>query len=108
MDREIAYALIAAIAGMAIIGNFMLGPSDRAARLEQENHATYAPEDIRYKLQQAEAKKKRKAPAKPPAPEKFAPAGSTTSGGGDSDPSDEAQEEPSLSGEPEAEEPPLD
>lgn len=104
MDRETAYALMAAIAGMAIIGNFMLGPQS-SAPVQQ---ATYAPEDIRHKLQQSEAKKKRKPRTQTPAPEQLAPKGSTRSGGGDSDPSDEPQEEPSLSEEPDAEEPPLD
>lgn len=105
VDREIVYAIVAAVAGMAIVGNLMLAPQASAPRPEQH---TYATEDIRYKLQQSDAKKKHKTRTQTPAPEKLAPAGSTRSGGGDGNPSDEVQEEPSLSEEAEAEEPPLD
>jgi hypothetical protein len=104
MDREIVYAIIFAVASMAVVGSMMLAPRPSAS---SQQH-TYAPEDIRYSLQQADAKKKRKAPVKPPAPQKLAPPGTTSTGGGDNDPSDEPQEEPSLSDEGEAEEPPLD
>lgn len=107
MDREIAIAICAAVVGLSIVGNMMLGP--RASEPVEQQHA-YAPEDIRYKLQQSEAKKKHKPRTQAPAPKKLAPEGTTSSssGGGDSDPSDEVQEEPSLADEGDAEEPPLD
>lgn len=100
MDREIAIAICAAVVGLSIVGNMMLGP--RASEPAEQQHA-YAPEDIRYKLQKNEPKKKPKPHAQ--APQKLAPAGST-SGGGDA--SEDVQEEPSLSDEGDAEEPPID
>ena len=105
MDREIAIAICAAVVGLSIVGNMMLGP--RASEPVEQQHA-YAPEDIRYKLQQSEAKKKHKPRTQASAPKKLAPEGTTSSGGGDSDPSDEVQEEPPLSDEGDAEEPSLD
>jgi hypothetical protein len=106
MDREIIYAIFAAVVGLSIVGSLMLGPKASSAADEQV-HA-YAPEDIRYRLQKTEIKKRRKPHAQTSAPETLAPAGSTSSGGGDGDASDESQEEPSLADEPDAEEPPLD
>ena len=108
MDREIAIAICAAVVGLSIVGNMMLGP--RASEPVEQQHA-YAPEDIRYKFQQSESKKKHKPRTQAAAPKKLAPEGTTSSsssGGGDSDPSNEVQEEPSLSDEGDAEEPSLD
>jgi hypothetical protein len=99
MAREIALAVLAAAACMAVISGFMFAPRSTAPATER---VTFAPEDIRFKLQQADAKKKRK-PTKP-APEAFAPAGTTSSGGGDI--SGDGQEEPSE--ENQAEEPPIE
>ena len=111
MDREIIYAIFAAVVGLSIVGGLMFGPK-ASATAEQEH--TYAPEDIRYRLQKSELKKKRKPHVQASAPETLAPSGATSSssssssGGGDGDSNEDSQEEPSLSDEPDAEEPPID
>lgn len=108
MDREIIYAIFAAVVGLSIVGGLMLGPK-ASATAEQEH--TYAPEDIRYRLQKSELKKKRKPHVQASASETLAPSGATSSsssGGGDGDSNEDSQEEPSLSDEPDAEEPPID
>lgn len=104
MDRQTIIAISLAIGFMLFFAGVLFGPRGRGG---EEARATYSPGDVRYNLQQADAKdraKRRK--DKRPAKEQFVTDGSTSSGG-DDNASDESAEEPSAE-EPDAEEPPIE
>jgi len=110
MDRQTLIAIALAIGAMAICAGFLFGP-----RAKDEPRPTYAVGDIRYSLQQAEAKDRKNRPKsnKKPSKEQFVTNGSTKSGGGevsqDDDPSpDDSSSDDSSAEEPEAEEPPIE
>lgn len=54
MDREIVFAVLLAVVGTVVVSSYYFG--DSPAR----EQSTYAPEDIRYPIQQAEEKAKAK------------------------------------------------
>jgi hypothetical protein len=115
MDRQIILVVGFAVFCMLVFGSMILGSgsskyADRSTARET-TRPTYGKDDIRYKLQQAEAKLPKKKHKQPePAPEQYVTNGATSSGGSDGDAGsgDDANEEPSLADEPDAEEPPLD
>ena len=104
MDRQTIIAISLAIGAMLFFAGLLFGPS----RSGDVVRPTYSPGDIRYNLQQADAKDKTKRKKdKKPAKEQFVTDGSTSSGGDDDQTSDESAEEPSAE-EPEAEEPSIE
>ena len=116
MDRQIIFAIAVALGSMLAFSGFFLS----SAPSEPGAHPTYAPDDIRYKYQQADAKKPKRAKQTASAKgSEFAksgkPSSSTTtwsSGGSDDDSSgdtsDGENEEPSLTDHEPQEEPALD
>jgi hypothetical protein len=103
MDKQIIFAVMVAVGVMAgFSGCFLSAPENAPPR------PAYAPDDIRAKYQQAEAKKaKRKQPAPAQAPTVVSGDSSSGRSSSSSDSSDESVEAPAAE-EPEAEEPPLD
>jgi hypothetical protein len=95
MDREIAYALMVAVAATLTLSLFYVGGRPAVP----EGPPVYAPEDIRYPLQQEELRKaaKRGKQKSPP------PAEST-----DSAPPSDEQEDAGAIEAPPAEEPPIE
>ncbi|MCE9523279.1 MAG: hypothetical protein K8S25_12710, partial [Alphaproteobacteria bacterium] len=113
MDRQIILVVGFAVFCMSALGGMILGsgsPNNTDRSTDRDvTRPTYAKDDIRYKLQQAEAKLPKKKHKQPePAPEQHVSSDATSSGGGDDGSGDEANEEPSLADEPEAEEPPIE
>lgn len=111
MDRQIIFAVAIAIGSMLGFSGFFLS----SAPPQPDARPAYAPEDIRQKFQQADAKKpKRKnqttsvpqlSKSGKPSPTTTLSAGGSDDSGGDS--AQDSNEEPSVSDEPQ-EEPPLD
>lgn len=102
MDRQTIMVLCCAIIGLTLFGGIYLSspkPRDHA-------RPVYAQEDIRYKLQQEDAKKPKTKKTKPAATPIISSSEST--GGGDDSSSDESNEEPSISDGDPQEEPSLD
>jgi len=102
MDRPTLLAIFLAIVGMILVAGLLFGGTTPAG---EHARPQYAPGDVRYGFQQADAKKpKRKNSA--PAKDQFVTDGSTTSrGNSDADVGEESAE---PSEETSAEEPPLD
>ena len=70
LDRDIAFALIAAVIGTLVVSSFYFTEPD--AQAQDASTSVYAPEDIRYPLHMAEQKaraKSKKKSAPPPAPD---------------------------------------
>lgn len=104
MDREIIFATVIAVAGMLGFAGLFLG-SDPSTPSERP---IYAPDDIRYRLQQADLKKpKHKGSATSTTAATPSDTGSSSSGS-DSDSGDDSNEEPSVTDHPPEEEPPLE
>ena len=103
MDRQTLIVLCCAIIGLTLFGGIYL--SSPKARDPATRHV-YAQDDIRYKLQQEDAKKPKTKKPKPAA----APiiSSSESSGGGDVSSDDESNEEPSISDGDPQEEPSLE
>jgi hypothetical protein len=56
MDREITFALLIATTATVLIGSFYFPENEAPTRAFDRAGMTYAPDDIRYPLQQAERK----------------------------------------------------
>jgi hypothetical protein len=71
LDREIAFALIAAVIGTLVVSSFYF--TEPAAQAQNAEASIYTPDDIRYPLhvaeQKARAKNKNRKPAPPPPPD---------------------------------------
>ena len=98
MDRELIFIVAFGIMGIAIFGGVYLGDAKHADGSEAvaSSRPVYAPDDIRYKFQQEEAKQKKKkkhgAPSQP-----VESAGSDESGENSDASSDESPaEEPPI------------
>lgn len=102
MDRQTIIVLCCAIIGLTLFGGIYL--SSPKTRDPAVRHV-YAQDDIRYKLQQEDAKKPKTKKTKPAAP---IISSSESSGGGDASSDDESNEEPSTSDSEPQEEPSLE
>lgn len=95
MDREIVFAILFAVVGTVVASAYYFGGGTPA------QSATYAPEDIRFPIQQAEEKAKAKAATKrkhviaPPA-DTYASDDYTESAADESDIEQPSAEEPEL------------
>jgi len=64
MDRDVIFAVIVAVFGTALVGSFYFGdspsPATRSADIDPTQQV-YAPNDIRYAIQQKELKERERA-----------------------------------------------
>lgn len=100
MDRELIFVVAFGIIGMTIFGGLYLGDTKQApgADTAAASRPSYAPDDIRYKYQQEEAKQKKKSKNTAPV-ETYSPSTESSDESGDSE--NQTEEGP-------AEEPPLE
>jgi hypothetical protein len=105
MDNQNVLVIGGAVVGMFVLGGFFLsGPAQR-----DHNRPTYTEDDIRYKFQQEDLKKKKKTGTKKTAVQTPTYASGTSSNAGSSsDFSGGDNEEPSVFDHEPQEEPPLD
>jgi hypothetical protein len=64
MDRDVIFAVMIAVFGTALMGSFYFGESPSPATVAAQSdpaQQVYAPNDIRYQLQQKELKEREKA-----------------------------------------------
>ncbi len=95
MDRETTLIIAGAVIVLTLIGGLYLSPGKSSpAAPGARAHATYEPNDIRYKLQQEEeAYAKKHKGQKPPPPEAENPAAGSDN---EAPANDEAAEEPEI------------
>jgi hypothetical protein len=101
MDRQTIIVLCCAIIGLTLFGGIYLS----SPKTRDHARPVYAQDDIRYKLQQQDAKKPKTKKTNPSAP---IMSSSESSGGGDVSSDDESNEEPSISDGDPQEEPSLE
>ena len=105
MDNQTLFVAAFAAIAMLIFGSFYLNPApssaDGVTTADASAQHTYAPDDIRYKFQQEEAKKRLKEKKEHPNAAKMPKtSGSSGSGGSDGDSSDDSSDGSSLSDHP--------
>jgi hypothetical protein len=118
MDSQTSFVAVIASLAMLIFGSFYLGSdsgsgtgtADGAAQdvAEARPQALYSPDDVRYKYQQEEIRRKQKEKKLHPGGMPKTTSAPASSSGSDSGASDDSDDEPSLSDHEPQEEPELE